>query len=1165
MAINSAYTERFRSNFTTSLNRQWQIQIFDRVWSGGTLGAFQITDSGLTLAYDCDGDEKFAPIVGCKAALNFMVNTINNLQISEFIDDLLGISSAVYEEGDIVMVVREGPADTGSIIFEGEYLMDLDTLPDVQGEYPIQLTFTDGLGKLKEISFENSNVNTTGAPYNALGFQTFNFWIGQCLQHTMKYKTQANPDGFWDSAASKLAFYTTVRWWNTDFYYQPNSPIAFSDPLAQTAGKMSWANKFNPSNGQVNIASAYEVLSQICRSWGMRVIYWNGAYHFVQIFEYNKNPSAGNWSTPIDQYTARYRANGDSHNQWMVSTIGGTKYNRFENAFANISNPTKRIEKLEGSTYTFLPVLREVKTNLVHEGFQNIFGGFPQPNAYGTNFLPLMSGPFLNSAQYKYNCNLKVEITAGSHWSTTFGYTVVQFGVHIIAMNPSATPTLAAHALATLTYDPVANTYGWDDTPTYTGFDLGPIVNLTSGNGPHQGMGNTSIIDLIPNLEFPGYRDAATDYVIALTSPVYVENWAGTLINMQTGSPYGASAVLTMTNPIDTAALNPPSWSTGIFNNFMSVIQPVSTNSATANTVFVNTQTEDSHKIDWGDVFWGDGPEYWDNSALRIRTGSATWEFSEWTSDNWLRRDYTQSSNPPAGSGYSFNQLLAFQMKQCQSTVIKRANFSTVNNFLGQYNSNGKPYFVNPLGMIRDCDVDSAGSQLLTKYFFRRGKYDVFREQWEGEWIETATGSPQGGIALKLAGGTNLTGKGGLNRTRGGSSAGLVAKVNVFQSSDVMLKNVAITSLNIQTPSFDLFGSIFSVKTGDKVYLTYPSGRIIQTALTADITAESTSISFTSVTPAESSYGAIMIQIPLLDMWEQGNRKTRGTMAGFDISATGMTKGGITIDGFLDSDTMTGASATTLPTSESVKAYVDASAGGTTPTLQEVTTEGSTTNQAISGTSATFSGQVGVNLTPSATTSATSKSYVDNLVTSVVSTALSNFSMLTCSGTTITSNTNGVASAVVMKFDTESVTYGGTGTIVAYGSGGIEGVGESSFCWLIKGGAESIRYYEFVFNVTTNTNTVNNRLLSGVRLQKGVVSRGNVLWTTMEPTTSYIYDRGTGTLRKGSTAGSVIITLASEVGDTYYRMQFWKESASNAGVKSESVLNGTQISIKQLK
>ena len=62
-----------------------------------------------------------------------------------------------------------------------------------------------------------------------------------------------------------------------------------------------------------------------------------------------------------------------------------------------------------------------------------------------------------------------------------------------------------------------------------------------------------------------------------------------------------------------------------------------------------------------------------------------------------------------------------------------------------------------------------------------------------------------------------------------------------------------------------------------------------------------------------------------------------------------------------------------------------------------------------------------------------------------------------------------------------------------------------------------------------------------------------------------MYDRGTGTLRKGSTAGSVIITLASEVGDTYYRMQFWKESASNAGVKSESVLNGTQISIKQLK
>lgn len=1106
MAINSVYTERFRSSFTTTSNRQWQIQIFDRVWNGSQLGVFDITDSGLTLSYDCDGDEKFAPIVGCKASLNFMVDKSDSLT-ADFINDILGLTTSVYAEGDIVLVVREGPADTGTIIFEGEYLMDLDTLPDVTGNYPIQLTFTDGLGKLKEISFESSNVDTTTSSYNAMAFQTFAFWIAQCLQHTKKYKTQANPNGFWDNASSTLAFYTTVRWWNHDFYYESNSVAAASDPLVQTKGKMSWANKFNPSNGQVNIASAYEVLSQICRSWGMRVIYWNGGYHFVQIFEYNKTASAGNWSVPIDQYTARYRANGDEHYFYMTASIGGTKYDRFENKFANIINPQHNIEKLEGTTYTFLPVLNEVKTNLIHEGYQNIFPGFPQPSGYGTNFTQFIGGPFTNSAQYKYECTFKIQMTAGTHWSLSWGYTVDNYYIRIIAMTPSSSPTLAAHALATLTYDPIADTYGWDDTATYTGFDLGPTIQLSSGNGPHAGAGATSIVNLIPNLKFTGYRDADTDYALLVSSPVYISGINGVLINIQTGSPYGSTAISTVTNPIDAGALQPPSWSTGIFNNFLSQIQPVSTQSATSNTVFVNNQTEDSHKLDWGDVFWGDGPEFWDNSALRIQTGANTWEFSSWTDKNWLRRDYLTAGTPPANSGFSFNQLLNYQIKQCQATVIKRANFSTVNNFLGFSASNGKPYFANPLGIIEDCDVDTSNVQLKTKYFFRRGVFDVFKEQWEGEWIETEAVTPAGSNPQSLAGGGNLNGNGTTIYGNGGSSAGSSPRISVFVGTEAILKNVAITSLAIGLPDGNMvLGTNFNAKTGDKVYLRYLSGTVYEVALTSDITSESTSISFTSITPTESSNGNVAVQLPLFDIWEQSNRKTRGTMAGFDISATGMTKGGIVINGFIDSDTMTGASRTKLPTSLSVKNYVDASSGG----------------------------------------------------------GLEVFSMLTCTTTTITSATDGVANAVVMKFDAESITEGPSGALIVYGSDGIEGIGNSQYCWMIKADPSALRYFEFSFNVTTNTNTVNNRILSGFRLQTGTIGGETINWTTIDPTTSYVYDRGTGSVRKGSTAGSIIIAQPISEVNNYFRMQYWRESGTS-GVKSESVLNGTQISIKQLK
>jgi hypothetical protein len=178
-------------------------------------------------------------------------------------------------------------------------------------------------------------------------------------------------------------------------------------------------------------------------------------------------------------------------------------------------------------------------------------------------------------------------------------------------------------------------------------------------------------------------------------------------------------------------------------------------------------------------------------------------------------------------------------------------------------------------------------------------------------------------------------------------------------------------------------------------------------------------------------------------------------------------------------------------------------------------------------------------------------------------TILSVFSMLTCSTTTITTATDGVANAVVMKFDTESITSGTAGTIVSYGSGGASGISGSAYCWEIIA-SDSARYFEFQWNVTSDTNTVNNRILSGVRIEDGILDGEELSWGEISPTTSYIYDRGfSQPLRKGSTAGSILISMPSGELSRYYRMIFWRESGTS-GVKSESVLNGTQITLKQL-
>ena len=207
-----------------------------------------------------------------------------------------------------------------------------------------------------------------------------------------------------------------------------------------------------------------------------------------------------------------------------------------------------------------------------------------------------------------------------------------------------------------------------------------------------------------------------------------------------------------------------------------------------------------------------------------------------------------------------------------------------------------------------------------------------------------------------------------------------------------------------------------------------------------------------------------------------------------------------------------------------------------------------------------FTGQVTIPATPIATTDAASKSYVD----AQSSTAMSVFSMLTCTTTTITSASDGVANAVVMKFDTEAITYGPTSSIVSYGNGGITGIENSQFCWMITASL-LLRYFEFQWNVTSDTNTVTNRVLSGIRIEEGILEGETLSWSEISPTTSYIYDRGSGNIKKGSTAGSILISMPAGTLKRYYRMVFWKEKASNNSVKSESVLNGTQITLKQLK
>ena len=170
---------------------------------------------------------------------------------------------------------------------------------------------------------------------------------------------------------------------------------------------------------------------------------------------------------------------------------------------------------------------------------------------------------------------------------------------------------------------------------------------------------------------------------------------------------------------------------------------------------------------------------------------------------------------------------------------------------------------------------------------------------------------------------------------------------------------------------------------------------------------------------------------------------------------------------------------------------------------------------------------------------------------------LENYSLVSSSSTTTTSATDGEANAVVIPYDTEQLV-SSTNTVVLTGASGITGVSGSTYSWYSATQGD----WEYQWNVLSNTNVANNRILSGVKLQRGTHDGSTMTWTDYDPSTSFIYDRGTGSVRKGSTTNQTLVTQGAT--QYYWRLMVWKEESSNAATTAITVVTGVSLIIKQI-
>ena len=170
------------------------------------------------------------------------------------------------------------------------------------------------------------------------------------------------------------------------------------------------------------------------------------------------------------------------------------------------------------------------------------------------------------------------------------------------------------------------------------------------------------------------------------------------------------------------------------------------------------------------------------------------------------------------------------------------------------------------------------------------------------------------------------------------SAPKVIAKVSADQGRDPLVGPQIITSISVQEMPLALLkaGDTIMLQPQDKprIYNKEIEFGNVEFVLSADQLAGATSLSVVAQSIDQNITIGDVIVISQPDLISQYQHKTKGSVAGFSVDNDGLTKGGIEIIGWTDSDTMEGSDLDQkLPTTESVKNYIDNEVAGSVTSI----------------------------------------------------------------------------------------------------------------------------------------------------------------------------------------------------------------------------------------
>ena len=850
-----AYAKRYESDYKSSSGDTYTLEIFCNAWPSSST-EIKLGTGGCVINYETNGEKKFSYILASSMDIPFIVEN-NGMQ--DFIDDL---RDGTYAEKDVYVYLYNSN-DSAVPLWAGYVLMDLSAKQDISFPYEVKLTAVDGLALLKDKPFVRELNTSTSLPvefpydledvyYNE--YTTFRYWIEIILA-----KTGSPLSG--NGLPYNYTYQTSVNWYNS---IMPSNAQA-DDPLAWTQCKM---NSMYDRDENLNYTpkSTYEVLESICKSWGMRCVYWNHTFHFVQIAEY-LTPNTGTTSAPINIPTREYYYNGGPRTNRAF--IGTKELSRYELDFENITDPGYGLQKLAGSQYDYYAPIKKVIGNFNVFADGNNFNGFPALDQTTSTTNPIIYSSPIATLTDAYNstgwfCQIPLNFSNITSQKLLVGVQVGSSNPRVVDMQTVF--SIRAKATGAGSWDKmlvdIGGVLSWAtyDTTTPVNYINSTQTNIPVGSSQRIIFDSASYSNgVIPtDAAFTGDWDfeffTFTNGITSIRTTYH-----GTIDATTNGQHLtragGASTTFNYSN-----VFNGSNQFTGIFAETSS---GVIGNNSIVNEI--TTGTTDSYTIELNDLYWGDSDLTDIGSTLRVWNGSSFVNTSD--SGDWGVGTLTGTD--------SFVNLLAKEIMSCQSFSSLKMNATSALSETNKDLSGGFPKFVNPIGRILDLDN--------RKYVMLRGTFTTGLDEWNADWFQstytlpstvTLNTSYQGGVLSGpvMGGGNqgNLIGQGALASVQPWGAT----------TTSARMASGSITSISIDEIGTAIF------KIGDNIFVTdNGSGQRLSFVINADQGATDTSLTVVAkVIEFDLRVGSI-IGIDNENLIQQYQRKTEGTVGGMPITS----------------------------------------------------------------------------------------------------------------------------------------------------------------------------------------------------------------------------------------------------------------------------------------